>query len=99
MDVTNKQFDEVVLICREIFAKKLHDYGASWRILRPESVTDQIFIKANRIRSLEVKKENKVNEGIFPEFIGIVNYGIIALIQLQLGYADSIDLSPEKALE
>lgn len=98
MDVTNKQFDEVILMCRDIFAKKLHDYGASWRILRPESVTDQIFIKANRIRSLEIKKESKVNEGILPEFIGIVNYGIIGLIQLQLGYADSIDISVEKAL-
>lgn len=99
MDVTNKQFDEVVGICREIFAKKLHDYGASWRILRPESVTDQIFIKAKRIRTLEVKKENRVNEGIIPELIGIVNYGIIALIQLQLGYVDSIDITAEIALE
>lgn len=99
MDVTNKQYDEVVGICREIFAKKLHDYGASWRILRPESVTDQIFIKAKRIRTLEVKKENRVNEGIFPELIGIVNYGIIALIQIYLGYVDAIDITPEKALE
>lgn len=99
MDVTNKQFDEVIVICREIFAKKLQDYGASWRILRPESVTDQMFIKANRIRSLEVKKKNRVNEGIYPEFIGIVNYGIIGLIQLQLGYADTIDIPVEKALE
>ena len=66
MDVTNKQFDEVVAICRDIFRKKLQDYGASWRILRPESVTDQIFIKANRIRSLETKKENRVGEGISP---------------------------------
>jgi hypothetical protein len=74
-------------------------YGASWRILRPESVTDQIFIKAKRIRTLEVKKENRVNEGIIPELIGIVNYGIIALIQLQLGYVDSIDITAEIALE
>ncbi len=98
MNVTNKQFDEVIAICREIFSKKLYDYGAAWRILRPESVTDQIFIKANRIRSLEIKKENRVKEGIFPEFIGIVNYGIIGLIQLQRGYADSIDLSVDEAL-
>ncbi|MBK5196239.1 MAG: DUF1599 domain-containing protein [Proteiniphilum sp.] len=98
MDVTNKQFDEVIALCREIFAKKLSDYGASWRILRPESVTDQIFIKANRIRSLELKKESRVDEGIFPEFIGIVNYGIIGLIQLQLGYAGTIDISAVKAL-
>lgn len=98
MDVTSKQFDAVIALCREIFAKKLSDYGASWRILRPESVTDQIFIKANRIRSLELKKENRVDEGIFPEFIGIVNYGIIGLVQLQLGYADTIDITAEKAL-
>jgi len=98
MDATNQQFDEVTALCREIFSKKLTDYGASWRILRPESVTDQIFIKANRIRSLEVKRESRVEEGIFPEFIGIVNYGIIGLIQLQLGYADSIDVTADRAL-
>jgi hypothetical protein len=99
MDTTNKQFDEVAAICREIFSKKLHDYGASWRILRPESVTDQIYIKANRIRSLEIKKQSKVDEGIFSEFIGIVNYGIIGLVQLERGYADTIDISAEKVLE
>jgi len=98
MDATNQQFDVVTALCREIFSKKLTDYGASWRILRPESVTDQIFIKANRIRSLEVKRESRVEEGIFPEFIGIVNYGIIGLIQLQLGYADSIDMDVDRAL-
>lgn len=98
MDATNQQFDEVTALCREIFSKKLTDYGASWRILRPESVTDQIFIKANRIRSLEVKRVSRVEEGIFPEFIGIVNYGIIGLIQLQLGYADSIDMDVDRAL-
>ena len=99
MDATNQQFDEVTALCHEIFSKKLTDYGASWRILRPESVTDQIFIKANRIRSLEVKRESRVEEGIFPEFIGIVNYGIIGLIQLQLGYADSIDMDVDRALD
>lgn len=99
MDATKRQFDEVIAICREIYRKKLQDYGASWRILRPESVTDQIFIKANRIRSLETKKENKVKEGIFPEFIGIVNYGVIGLIQLELGYADAVDISQEEALQ
>src|SRR5690554_7562916 len=98
MDATNQQFDEVTALCREIFSKKLTDYGASWRILRPASVTDQIFIKANRIRSLEVKQESRVEEGIFPEFIGIVNYGIIGLIQLRLGYADTIDITAEQAL-
>lgn len=99
MNDTNKQFDEVIGICRQIFVDKLKDYGASWRILRPKSVTDQIFIKANRIRTLETKKEKMVDEGIFSEFIGIVNYGIIGLIQLELGYSDSVDISPEKALE
>ena len=99
MSQTDQQFDQVAAICRDIFTKKMKDYGASWRILRQQSVTDQIFIKANRIRSLEVKKENRVDEGILPEFIGIVNYGIIGLIQLQLGYADTIDITVEKALE
>lgn len=98
MEITKKQFDEVIAICRELFAKKLQDYGPAWRILRPESVTDQIFIKASRIRSLEIKKESKVQEGIFPEFIGIVNYGVIALIQLELGFADGVDISIEEAL-
>lgn len=99
MDVTHHQFDEVLATCREIFAKKLQDYGAAWRILRPGSVTDQIFIKAKRIRTLETKKDNRVNEGILPEYIGIVNYGIIGLIQLELGYVDSVDITAEKALE
>lgn len=99
MDVTNRQFDEVMAMCREVFEKKLRDYGASWRILRPESVTDQIYIKANRIRSLEIKKESKVDEGIFPEFIAIVNYGIIGLIQLERGYADTIDMSATEVLK
>ena len=74
------------------------DYGASWRIMRAPSITDQIYIKANRIRSLEMKKEAKIDEGIFPEFIGIVNYGVIGLIQLNLGHSDTIDITPEKAL-
>lgn len=99
MNVTNNQFDEVAGVCRDIFARKLHDYGASWRILRPTSVTDQIFIKANRIRTLETKQEKMVDEGVFPEFIAIVNYGIIGLIQLELGFADTVDVTNEKALE
>lgn len=85
--------------CRELFSRKLHDYGAAWRILRPSSVTDQILIKANRIRSIEVKGVALVDEGIFPEFVAIVNYGIIGLIQLELGYSDKEDISPEKAME
>ncbi len=84
--------------CRELFAKKLHDYGAAWRIMRPVSVTDQIFIKANRIRSLEIKGVSLVGEGIRPEFVAIVNYGIVGLIQLDLGYAERDDMTPEQAL-
>lgn len=95
---TNKQFDAVTAQCRLVFSKKLHDYGAAWRILRPQSVTDQIFIKANRIRSLEVKGNSKVEEGIRPEFIAIVNYGVIGLIQLEMGYTEQVDLSPQQAL-
>jgi hypothetical protein len=85
-------------LCRELFSKKLHDYGAAWRIMRPVSVTDQIFIKANRIRSLEIKGVSLVGEGIRPEFIAIVNYGIVGLIQLELGYAERDDMTPEQAL-
>jgi Domain of Unknown Function (DUF1599). len=95
---TNMQFDAVVAQCRAIFSKKLHDYGAAWRILRPQSVTDQLFIKANRIRCLEVKGNAKVHEGIRPEFMGIVNYGVIGLIQLALGYTEFVDIEPDEAL-
>lgn len=98
MDNTNHQFDEVISICRNVFEDKSKDYGPTWRILRPESVTDQLFIKANRIRSLQIKKESKVGEGIFPEFISIVNYGVMALIQMELGYSDNIDVTNEEAL-
>lgn len=99
MSKTEKQFDQAAALCHDIFTKKMKDYGASWRILRPESVTDQIFIKANRIRSIEIKGVSKVDEGIRSELIAIVNYGIIGLIQLELGYSDSDDLSYERGLE
>lgn len=95
---TNQQFEQIIATCRDLFAKKLKDYGAAWRIMRPSSVTDQIFIKANRIRSIETKGTTMVDEGVRSEFIGIVNYGIIALIQLELGYADADDMTPEQAL-
>ena len=85
--------------CRTLFEKKLHDYGASWRILRPSSLTDQLFIKAKRIRSLEIKKESMVGEGIRPEFIALINYGIVGLIQLEKGYVDEVDIDPEKAMD
>ena len=99
MKDTKQQFEHVIAICRDLFAKKLHDYGAAWRIMRPSSVTDQIFIKANRIRSIEIKGVTLVNEGIRPEFIAIVNYGIIGLIHLEQGYAETDDMTEQQALE
>lgn len=96
---TKEQFEKVISLCRDLFEKKLHDYGPSWRIMRPQSVTDQIFIKANRIRSIEIKGVSLVDEGIVPEFIAIVNYGIIGLIQLSLGFSDTTDISSEEALK
>ncbi|MBQ6194617.1 MAG: DUF1599 domain-containing protein [Bacteroidaceae bacterium] len=95
---TEQQFKDVLAECRTLFEKKLHDYGASWRILRPSSLTDQLFIKAKRIRSLEIKKESLVGEGIRPEFIALINYGIVGLIQLETGYVDEVDMSPEQAM-
>ena len=98
METTNQQFETSLQECRSLFAKKLHDYGASWRILRPSSLTDQLFIKAKRIRSLEIKQCSLVGEGIRPEFIALINYGIIGLIQLEKGFADHVDISNEEAL-
>jgi hypothetical protein len=98
LTLTNTQFEQAVKECRALFEKKLHDYGASWRILRPTALTDQLFIKAKRIRSLEIKKESMVGEGIRPEFIALINYGIIGLIQLSRGFSDSVDISNEEAM-
>ncbi len=99
MNQTDQQFDEIAQICRQIFSSKLKDYGASWRIMRTQSVTDQIFIKANRIRSIETKGVSKVDEDIRSELIAIVNYGIIGLIQLELGTSDADDLTNTQVLE
>ncbi|MCF0197065.1 MAG: DUF1599 domain-containing protein [Bacteroidaceae bacterium] len=96
---TKQQFEEVMKECRALFEKKLHDYGSSWRILRPTSLTDQIFIKANRIRSLETNGVSLVGEGIRPELIGIVNYAIVGLIQLEKGYAETADMTVAEAME
>lgn len=94
---TAKEFGEMTAQCRDIFVKKLSDYGTSWRVMRPCSLTDQIYIKARRIRSIEEKGESAVKEGIEPEFIGIVNYCAIALIQLELGAGTQI--STEEAIK
>lgn len=97
---TREQFEKIMDECRTLFSKKLHDYGAAWRIMRPQSITDQIYIKANRIRSIEMKKEALVDEGIRPEFIAIVNYAIVGLIQLELGVSDvADDMTAEEAIE
>jgi hypothetical protein len=98
MKDTRKEFEDTIAVCRNLFARKLKDYGASWRIMRPESVTDQIYIKASRIRSLELKGVAKVDEGVAAEWIAIVNYGVIGLIQLEKGFADEVDLSAEESL-
>ena len=95
---TEEQFKNVMDECRTLFTKKLHDYGASWRILRPSSLTDQLFIKAKRIRKLEIEKKAMVDEGIRPEFVALINYGIVGLIQLERGFADTVDMTPDEAL-
>lgn len=95
---TNQEFKDTLNECRDLFAKKLHDYGASWRILRPSSLTDQLFIKARRIRDLETTGKAMVDEGIRPEFIGLVNYGIIGLIQLAHPSVLTPDMDAAEAL-
>ena len=92
-------FDQALNQCRDIFQKKTHDYGTAWRILRPISITDQIFIKAQRIRSIEEKQENKVGESIENEFIGIVNYCVIALIQMELDISEDMEMNPDLVLK
>lgn len=96
--LTNQEFEEVMSCCRSLYLKKMHDYGCAWRIMRPSSVTDQIYIKANRIHTLH-EREAMVDEGIADEFVAIVNYSIMGMIQLELGAADRADLDADKATE
>ncbi|MBT9189954.1 DUF1599 domain-containing protein [Zobellia russellii] len=98
MQKTSEQYDEVIKTCRDLFEKKMKDYGSAWRILRLPSLTDQIFIKAQRIRGLQENEVHKVDEGERSEFIGIINYSIMALVQLEKGVADQPDLSVEEAV-
>ncbi len=98
-EVTNKEFMDAFLECRNIFVVKLKEYGPSWRIFRPQSVTDQLFIKGTRIRSLQETGISAVGEGTYTEFCALVNYGIIALIQLECGYSNTYDMTQEQALE
>jgi len=97
MQETSKQYDTVIEECRSLFIKKMSDYGSAWRILRLPSLTDQIFIKAQRIRQLQENEVRKIDEGITPEFVGIINYAIMALIQLEKGIVENPDLSTEDA--
>ncbi len=96
---TVDQYEAVVTECRKVFEVKLNDYGTAWRILRTPSLTDQIYIKANRIRTIQQAGEQKVDEDIVSGFIGIVNYSVMALIQLEKGVAESPDLDTNEALE
>lgn len=89
-NITSQEFDEIMVKCKDIFVTKMKDYGSAWRVLRTSSLTDQIYIKANRIRSIENKGVSKVDEGIIPEFIGIVNYSVMAQIQLEIGTKDDL---------
>ena len=95
---TNEEFKQALAQCREIFSKKLYDYKPSWRMLRPSSLTDQLFIKAKGIRTLEMTGETLVGEGILPEFMALINYGIVGLIQLEKGFADKVDMSNDDAM-
>ena len=96
---TSEQYDQIISICRNLYIKKLHDYGAAWRILRLPSLTDQIYIKASRIRSLQENIERKIDEDEASEFIGIINYCVMALIQMELGIASQPDISAEEAVK
>lgn len=98
MQDTSKQYDAVIDACKSLFEKKMSDYGSAWRILRLPSLTDQIFIKAQRIRGLQQNEVQKVDEGQESEFIGIINYCIMALIQLEKGVVEQPDLSTEEAV-
>jgi hypothetical protein len=99
MKNTSQEYDNVIALCRSLFINKMKDYGSAWRILRLPSLTDQIFIKAQRIRSLQENEIRKVDEDETGEFIGIINYSIMALIQLELGVVDQPDLDTEKATQ
>jgi len=97
MSNTSQEYDQVIEACRKVYVLKMKDYGPSWRIMRPQTVNDQLFIKAKRIRTIETTGVNLVGEDIRGELMAIVNYSIMGLIQLEKGYADSVDMSSEEA--
>ena len=99
MQKTLKQYDYVTSACKSLFEKKLHDYGSAWRILRLSSLTDQIFIKAQRIRGLQKNSVQKVDEGESEEFIGIINYSVMALIQIEKGISEVPDMNTNECMD
>ena len=99
MTNTSDQYDHQVSLCRDVYAKKTKDYGTSWRVLRTKSLTDQLFIKAQRIKTLEETEVRKVDEGIEPEFIGLVNYAVMGLIQIKLRDDNRLELTEKEALD
>ena len=99
MQKTDKEYDAIVATCKTLFNKKMKDYGSAWRILRLPSLTDQIYIKAKRIREIQELAQTKVDEGQESEFIGIINYAVMALIQMELGIASEPDLTTEQAMD
>jgi hypothetical protein len=96
---TSKQYDKIIETCRSLFISKMKDYGSAWRILRLPSLTDQIFIKTQRIRGLQQNDVQKVDEGQVSEFIGIINYSIMALVQLEFGVVEQPDLNMDESIE
>lgn len=98
MHNTSAQFDEVITGCRDLFQKKMKDYGTAWRVLRPSSITDQIYIKVSRIRTLQMTDVKMVDESEEDEFIAIVNYSIIGLIQLEKGFSDEMNANPHEII-
>ena len=96
---TSKQYDKIIETCRSLFISKMKDYGSAWRILRLPSLTDQIFIKTQRIRGLQQNEVQKVDEGQVSEFIGIINYSIMALVQLEMGVVEQPDLNMEESVD
>lgn len=99
MNNTIEQFNAALEACKEIYLRKAGDYGPSWRVLRPETITDQLLIKARRIRQIETSGTSAVGEGILPEFKALVNYSIMGIIQLRLGPAETKDMSAPEAME
>lgn len=97
MNNTNAEYDQVLAPCRQVYVLKMKDYGPSWRIMRPQTVNDQLFIKAKRIRTIEITGVNLVGDDIRGELMAIINYSVIGLIQLRKGFADSVDMTAEEA--